>query len=78
MGILFGGFGILFILDLPIKSLLFVTLNGVLHWITDYYTSKATRRYYENNEMKNFWDTIGLDQLIHIITLLLTYNLIFG
>jgi membrane-bound acyltransferase YfiQ involved in biofilm formation len=49
-----------------------IFLNGVLHWITDYFTSKMTKKYYTSGNMKKFWHTVGLDQLIHAVTLIMT------
>jgi hypothetical protein len=55
----------------------FCLLNGVIHWGTDFLTSKGTTYFYgkENNYL--FFGTIGIDQFIHISTLLLTYSYFF-
>lgn len=61
-----------------IKMLLgWIGINGVLHWITDFVTSKMTRYLYKEKEMYGFWSVIGLDQLIHMLTLLWTFKLYF-
>ena len=65
-------------------------LNGVLHWLTDFTTSRLSGysynnmlKYKDNNEVKEhkwqylFWLIIGFDQLIHSVTLLLTYYYCF-
>jgi len=54
----------------------FAVANGVLHFITDYFTSKATSYLWKKEKKHWFFVVIGLDQAIHISTLLITYNLI--
>jgi hypothetical protein len=46
----------------------------VTHWITDFITSKLTTYFYLKNNMYWFFGIVGIDQLIHSITLLMTYN----
>lgn len=52
----------------------FTLVNGALHWVTDYLTSKASSYFYKQENMFGFFSIIGLDQLIHGITILLTFN----
>lgn len=44
------------------------------HAVTDYFTSKASAHYYEKGQRHNFFMLIGLDQLIHFITLYLWFG----
>lgn len=60
------------------KIITFVLLNGVLHFITDYFTSKQTSKLHAKGDIHNFFVVIGLDQFIHTSTLILTYNYIFN
>jgi hypothetical protein len=53
---------------------LFTIINGVLHWGTDFLTSKGTTHFYKQENWFGFFSLIGLDQLIHTVTLLLTFN----
>lgn len=46
----------------------------ITHWITDFFTSKWSSYFYSKNSIHNFFLVIGLDQLIHATTLILTYN----
>jgi hypothetical protein len=46
------------------------------HWLTDYVTSRQTSKFYKAENYKGFFDTVGLDQWIHALTLFLTYNYI--
>jgi len=48
------------------------------HWVTDFFTSKATGYFYLKQEWRNFFNVVGLDQLIHLTTLMLTYNYILN
>ena len=58
--------------------MLFVLLNGVLHFFTDYVTSRVTSKLYAKQAWHNFFVVIGLDQLIHQLTLAGTMIWIFG
>lgn len=53
-------------------GLLFAAVNGALHWITDYFTSRASSKRYAKQDWHNFFVVIGLDQLIHQTTLAAT------
>lgn len=46
------------------------------HWLTDYVTSRQTSKFYKAENYKAFFDTVGIDQWIHALTLFLTYNYI--
>ena|ERR1700743_2875289 len=58
--------------------LLFVWLNGALHFGTDYVTSRASARLYAKGDRHNFFAMVGFDQLIHQVTLALTMKVFFG
>lgn len=58
--------------------LLFVASNAVLHFATDYCTSRASSALYAKQDWHNFFVVVGLDQLIHQATLATTMVLIFG
>lgn len=66
-------YGILFI---PF-SIQYAFLNAALHFGVDYITSRVTSILYRHDERHWFFITIGLDQAIHISTLLITYQLMF-
>lgn len=56
----------------PLKIALSYTLiNGVLHGITDYFTSKLAAKYQDNPRI--FFPVLGFDQLLHVLTLYVTY-----
>lgn len=62
-----------FVVLSPPWAITFVVINFVLHWITDFTTSKYTSYFYQNKNNYGFFSTIGFDQFIHSITLMLTY-----
>jgi hypothetical protein len=60
--------------------ILFVSFNFVMHWMTDYVSSKVSSAcHVKHQETKDgawehlFWVVIGFDQLIHMVTLFLSY-----
>lgn len=53
--------------------IVWILLNGALHWITDYNTSRLTSKLWAKQEVHNFFVVIELDQLIHYICLFGTY-----
>lgn len=44
-------------------------LNAPFHWVTDYYTSRWSGRLWAQGRVHDFFVVIGLDQLIHQLTL---------
>jgi uncharacterized membrane protein YedE/YeeE len=58
--------------------LFIVGLTFITHWVTDFCTSKLTTYFYTKEKYFEFFGVIGLDQLIHTITLLLTYQYLFN
>lgn len=51
----------------------FFVITFITHWLTDFCTSRITTYYYKKRNFYAFFNVIGLDQLIHTCTLLLTY-----
>ena len=50
-------------------SILWFVINLFVHFATDYVSSKISSHLYKNKEFTQFWNMIGLDQLIHYATL---------
>lgn len=54
------------------QNFYFMFINGILHWITDFFTSKLSSYYYKKNDRHNFFVAVGFDQAIHLTTLIIT------
>ncbi len=50
-------------------AITFALLNGVLHFATDYITSRASSKLWADQNWRHFFVIIGFDQLIHQATL---------
>lgn len=48
----------------------YVLLNGILHLITDYISSRASGYYYMKKNYHAFWCVVGLDQYVHYFFLI--------
>jgi hypothetical protein len=46
----------------------FCILNGLLHFATDFITSKISSKAYAEGNIRKFWAVIGFDQFIHMAT----------
>ncbi|UTW63125.1 DUF3307 domain-containing protein [bacterium SCSIO 12741] len=61
------------LLLLPFKQAIFFALvNGALHLITDFFTSKLVHKY--RDEPRKFYPIIGFDQMIHMQCLFWTLH----
>jgi|SRR5690606_26793414 len=70
-----------FIILLPIMGvsvLYFILINFILHWIIDYVTSRMSSKLYKLNKRHEFFICIGFDQLLHAISLIVSYNLLMN
>jgi len=52
----------------------FALINGVAHFITDWFTSRGTTYLWKKEQRHYFFVLIGFDQAIHMTTLILTYH----
>ena len=57
---------------------MFVFMNLVFHFLTDFFTSKATHMLWEQKKEHAFFVVLGLDQLLHITALLSTAQWYLG
>lgn len=55
-------------------GILWVVVNAILHFGTDYITSRINSHLWQKNERHWFFVGIGADQFIHYACLLATYN----
>lgn len=68
-----GLHAITYMLPFFMFGVLFALFNGAVHFAVDYITSRGTSRLWKKNERHWFFTLIGLDQAIHITTLILSY-----
>lgn len=52
--------------DLVLLFIAFAAANGLLHFIIDYCTSRATSYLWSKGDTHNFFVVIGLDQFLHM------------
>lgn len=53
-----------------------LSITFITHWITDYNTSRWTSKLWAKGDVHNFFVVVGGDQLIHYLTLLITYKIL--
>ena len=51
---------------------LWAALNGLAHFITDYFTSRWTSSLWKQGRTHDFFVVVGLDQLLHYLVLFTT------
>lgn len=72
-------YGVLFLIYGDVNILLLgIVANFVLHWMTDYVTSRISSYYHKRHEMGAFFKTIGFDQMIHMVCLFSIHSYLFG
>jgi len=56
--------------------ILFPAITFVCHWITDYFTSRLNSKLWLDGKVHLFFVSIGFDQILHYIQLLVTFQLL--
>ena len=74
----YGSFmSVMMVVTTSTLSLEWLAINLVLHGITDYFTSRLNTRLWKAGEVHWFFVSVGFDQLIHMVTLLVTAAYLF-
>ena len=55
------------------KLLIFILITFICHTITDYFTSRLNKKLWDKKEVHNFFISVGFDQFLHHLQLILTY-----
>jgi hypothetical protein len=75
IGLMIGGF---LLGNTALNVVEWCGINMILHWITDYFTSRLNSYLWKKQQVHWFFVSVGFDQFIHYTCLLLTYNKIIG
>ena len=57
-------------------AIIYALINGGLHFVTDFFTSKLNASLFEKEDKRWYYSGIGFDQFIHGASLLLTYDFV--
>lgn len=60
----------------PKTALFYALVNGGVHFVIDAITSRITAKLYAKGDVHNFFVVIGLDQALHMSTLVATIPLL--
>lgn len=78
LGLLCMAFPLNWFINDSVQLGVFVFTNGLSHLMIDYLTSKATHVLSVEKLEKQFWCTIGFDQLLHLSILVITMHVFLG
>jgi hypothetical protein len=64
---------LVYTIPLLVFGVKFALVNGGVHFIVDYFTSKISKRLYLKSDIHNFFVVVGLDQYLHTAFLIWSY-----
>lgn len=56
----------------------FALVTFLAHTITDYFTSRLNSKFWQQGKTHQFFVSVGFDQILHYVQLVLTYEYIFN
>jgi|SRR5690606_33789799 len=54
----------------------FPIITFICHWVTDYFTSRLNTKLYNDGRTHEFFVSVGFDQILHYLQLVLTFQLL--
>ena len=57
------------------KAFLFFGITFMLHYATDYFTSRWAKKFFDKNDFHNAFVIIGMDQVLHYLQLYYTFEM---
>lgn len=57
-----------------ITAIYFANITFVFHFLTDYFTSRISKSFFDKKDFHNGFVIVGFDQLLHYIQLIFTYQ----
>lgn len=58
------------------KALFFFVVTYFAHLITDYFTSKLAKKFFDKQDYHNGFKVVGFDQILHYIQLYITFMIL--
>jgi hypothetical protein len=73
-------YGLIGSLGGPLGPIMFIAINFLInflaHTVTDFFTSRLGKYYWQKEERHNFFIVIGFDQFLHAVVLVLSYAIL--
>lgn len=52
----------------------FAAITFAMHYLTDFITSRISKKFFATNDYHNGFVTVGFDQVLHYLQLIITYS----
>lgn len=60
-----------------LKAAIFTGVTFIMHYITDWCTSRISKKYFDEKDFHNGFVVVGFDQLLHYLQLWHTYKILY-